>query len=231
MQIDKSWLTGRFDPRERFDFSEVPLELCDEVGHYLYRDALEAWVKLHIAAKEDGIFLQIISSTRNFERQKRIWENKWQGITLTNGINLSEMNFTAAEKAERILRFSAMPGTSRHHWGTDLDFNSVEPEYFETSKGSEEYNWMKMNAGKFGFAQPYTAKNMKRRFGYEEEKWHWSFLPLSHQLVEAYRDIISYNDISDFAGSELALEIQVIEHYVFGIAKGCLPESMWHKNA
>lgn len=231
MEINKSWLTGRFDPSERSDFSEVPLEFCDEVGHYLHYEVLDAWEKLHLSAKEDGIFLKIISSTRNFERQKKIWENKWQGITLTNGINLSEMNYTAAEKAERILKFSAMPGTSRHHWGTDLDFNSVEPEYFETSKGSEEYNWMKINAGKFGFAQPYTAKNIKRRLGYEEEKWHWSFLPLSHQFIEAYRNTISYNDICDFAGSEMALEMQVIEHYVMGVAKGCLPESMWPKNA
>ena len=28
-----------------------------------------------------------------------------------------------------------MPGTSRHHWGTDIDFNSVDPAYFKTATG------------------------------------------------------------------------------------------------
>jgi hypothetical protein len=230
MEIDKSWLTGRFDPRERSDFSEVPLELCDEVGHYLYCETLEAWVKLHSAAKEDGIFLQIISSTRNFERQKRIWENKWNGVTLTNGINLASIDFPPLERASQILRFSAMPGSSRHHWGTDLDINSLEPGYFDTSEGINVYDWMNKHASEFGFAQPYTSKSIKRRFGYEEEKWHWSYLPLSLKLTAAYPKLISYSDIYGFDGAETAERMHVIDHFVLGISKSCLPSELWQKN-
>ena len=30
------------------------------------------------------------------------------------------------------MNYSAMPTASRHHWGTDVDINSVDPEDFET---------------------------------------------------------------------------------------------------
>jgi LAS superfamily LD-carboxypeptidase LdcB len=230
MEINKAWLTGRFNPNERSDFAEVPIAMCDEVGHYLHVEALSAWMELHSAAQKDGVQLQIISSTRNFDRQKRIWENKWNGITLTNGENLSTLNLTDLERSERILKYSAMPGSSRHHWGTDLDINSVEPDYFDTLEGMKVYEWMTNNAHKFGFAQPYSAKSMKRRFGYEEEKWHWSFLPLSVRLTEAFSKLIDYNDFFGFEGAETAEEMQVINHYVLGITKVCLPEELWQKN-
>lgn len=55
--------------------------------------------------------------------------------------------------------YSSMPTTSRHHWGTDMDINSVEPEYFESGQGLLEYNWLKANAHKFGFCQPYSPKD------------------------------------------------------------------------
>jgi LAS superfamily LD-carboxypeptidase LdcB len=230
MEIDKTWLTGHFNPSERSDFAEVPIEFCDEAGHFLYVETLNAWKELHHAAQKDGVQLQIISSTRNFDRQKRIWENKWNGITLTNGENLPTLNLTDLERSERILKYSAMPGSSRHHWGTDLDINSVEPDFFDTLEGIEVYEWMSNNAKQFGFAQPYSAKSMKRRFGYEEEKWHWSYLPLSLQLTENYMKLIGYNDFSGFDGAETAEALQVIDHYVLGISKVCLPEDLWPKN-
>jgi LAS superfamily LD-carboxypeptidase LdcB len=226
MEIDKIWLTGRFNPAERLDFIEVPIQYCDEPAHYLHRDTFRSWLELYTAANKAGIRLEIISSTRNFERQKRIWENKWNGVTLTNGVNISTNDFTELERAERILKYSAMPGSSRHHWGTDLDVNSVEPEYFETAEGIEMYDWMRENAHKFGFGQPYTAKSVKRRFGYEEEKWHWSYLPLSLQLTEAYPKLITYEDFKGFDGAQTAASMQVIEHFVLGISEPCLPKEL-----
>lgn len=230
MEISKVWLTGKFIPSEQDDFYEVPLNLCDESGHFLLSETLSAWEELNHAAAKDNVKLQIISSTRNFERQKKIWENKWNGITLTNGVNLASMAYPPLERASRILKFSAMPGSSRHHWGTDLDINSVEPEYFETFEGKIVYDWMLKHAGSFGFAQPYTSKNMKRRFGYEEEKWHWSYLPISLKLTEAYPKLVTYSDFVGFEGSETAEKMQVIDHFVLGIAKTCLPPELWSKN-
>jgi D-alanyl-D-alanine carboxypeptidase len=121
MEINKDWLLGKIQPDVHPEFVSVPIHLCDEAGHFLLKQTLEAWMRLQKAAQADGIELRIISSTRTFERQKQIWENKWDGKTLTNGVDLSKVGYTDEQKATAILKYSAMPGTSRHHWGTDLD--------------------------------------------------------------------------------------------------------------
>jgi hypothetical protein len=109
-----------------------------------------------------------------------------------------------------------MHGTTRHHWGTDIDINSLENSYFKSGAGKKLYDWMLLHAAEYGFHQTYTDKS-KGRTGYEEEKWHWSYLPLSGPFLEEYKKQISYTDITGFSGSQVAAELKVIETYVQGI--------------
>ena len=111
-----------------------------------------------------------------------------------------------------------MPGSSRHHWGTDMDFNSLENGYFETGEGLRLYKWLKLHAAEYGFCQPYTSKSTGRT-GYEEEKWHWSFMPLSKIFLQDYINTIQPKDITGFDGSQIADSVRIIEHYVMGV--GC----------
>ena len=53
--------------------------------------------------------------------------------------------------------------------------------------------------------------------GYNEEKWHWSYMPIAKQLLEDYRKLINYSDIKGFSASEFSQELNIIEKYVFGI--------------
>jgi D-alanyl-D-alanine carboxypeptidase len=221
MVISKDWLLGKINPATHPEFVEVPLHLCDEPGHYLLKPVLDAWVKLYALAEDEGIELKIISSTRTFERQKAIWENKWFGRTLTNGIDLSKTAYNDEEKATEILKYSAMPGTSRHHWGTDLDFNSVENDYFKTDKGFREYIWMKLSAENYGFCRPYCDLTSRNNKGYQEEQWHWSFFPLSKTFRKAYLNAVEYADISGFEGSHTAPTLHIFEDYVDGISNKC----------
>jgi len=221
MSVGVEFLTGRF-PGSLEDFRPVPLYCSDEPGHFLLPQALSSFLEMHEASKADNVDLLIISSLRSFERQKTIWENKWDGRTPTQGRNIKETFPDPAERAKAILKFSAMPATSRHHWGTDFDINAVEDEYFLKGRGKEEYLWLKLNAGKFGFGQPYSIKNSERPRGYEEEKWHWSYLPLSKLFLEEYIDTVDYKMIIGFDGSETAEELNVIRDYVYGIAGDCI---------
>jgi LAS superfamily LD-carboxypeptidase LdcB len=109
-----------------------------------------------------------------------------------------------------------MPGTSRHHWGTDIDLNSLENSYFEVGEGLKVYQWLLQHAHEFGFCQPYTSKATGRT-GYEEEKWHWSYTPLSVPLLQQYMNTITLEDISGFQGSETAAQLDVINTYVAGV--------------
>ena len=221
MEITKDWLMGKINPAEHLEFVEVPHYLCDEPGHFLLKPVLDAWMQLHKAAQADGVALTIISSTRTFERQKQIWENKWNGRILTNGIDLSTSHYSDEEKATEILKYSAMPGTSRHHWGTDLDFNSVENDYFKTARGTKEFVWMHLTAEKFGFCRPYCDNFSRGYKGYQEEQWHWSFAALSKKFLRKYLTDIRYNDLSAFDGSHTAEKLNVIENYVEAISNKC----------
>ena len=176
---------------------------------------------MYDSAKKDGISLLIVSSTRNFINQKSIWEGKWKGNILCNGKNLVKEFTDPVQRSKYILKYSSMPGTSRHHWGTDIDINSTLLSTFETGSGKKVYEWLKNNAYKFGFCQPYTEKDSLRTTGYEEEKWHWSFYPVSSALLLDYKKLISYDDIKGFAGSETAKEIDIINNYVLSVNKNC----------
>jgi len=114
-----------------------------------------------------------------------------------------------------------MPGTSRHHWGTDIDLNNFNNAYFEKGQGLEIYQWLVINAPKYGFCQVYTEKNSARPEGYNEEKWHWSYLPIAQQLTELARREMNDELVSGFKGAATCAQIGVVEKYVLGINQDC----------
>ncbi len=216
-EVDKKYLLGQFDETKDNYFVKLSDEYAhgSAVGKFLRKETYEAFVKMAVAAKKDSVFLFIISATRNFAAQKTIWENKWEGRTLVEGKDLTAVADHKI-RALLILLYSSMPGTSRHHWGTDMDLNALDNSYFSAGNGLKIYQWLQTHAAKFGFCQPYTSKTT-RRTGYEEEKWHWSYLPISKELLKEYKSKIGYADIKDFKGSEVAKKINVIENYVDGV--------------
>jgi hypothetical protein len=215
---DRNYLLGKFDPASDVRFSKLRPEHASgaATGGYLRKETYEAFVTMADAAKKEGILLTIISATRNFENQKKIWENKWNGTVRVEGKNLTAVK-NLEERARIILRYSSMPGSSRHHWGTDMDLNSLANSFFETGDGLKIYEWLTTHAAEYGFCQPYTSK-ANGRTGYEEEKWHWSYRPLSQPLLDEYIKNVRYEDITGFNGSESAGAIRILEDYVQGIS-------------
>ncbi len=215
------YLLGKFNPKTDTSFLAIPLTYCSHEAMYLRKEALHAFIEMADAAKKDGISIKIISATRTFNDQKMVWEAKWNGSRLVNGLNLAQTIHDPTERAKKILHYSSMPGTSRHHWGTDIDINNLEPAYYNTPYGKKVYAWMKTNAAHFGFCNPYSIKNEYRPNGYEEEKWHWSYMPLSSELLIDYLHEIKPELILGFAGAETALKVNIIAFYVQGINPDC----------
>ena len=211
----KAEVTGHFDPSVHPQFSRVPDRWTDQAT-YLRRNVKEAFLTMASDAQKDGINLRIISGTRNHERQAEIWTEKW-----------NRFEGTEDEKATEILKYSSMPGTSRHHWGTDFDLNSVESAYFENGKGKQIWEWLDANAWKYGFFQPYNALGDHRNVGYKEEKWHWSYYPEARRIQKVYNTIVQYEDIDGFNGSELSAPFKVFDHYVNAIH---IPEKVKRNN-
>lgn len=207
---EKQYLLGQFDPTLHPNFIK-PADVYTKGSarnQWMRKEAYVAFVKMAKDAQKEGVSLLIISATRPFSTQKAIWERKWKERDA-----LPEL-----ERAKNILLFSSMPGTSRHHWGSDIDINELSNAYFTQGKGLKEYQWLQKNASKYGFCQTYTSKDDGKRTGYEEEKWHWSYLPLATHFMQRYAKLIDVSDIKGFQGSQLAAELQVIEKYVKGVA-------------
>jgi len=219
--MSKEYLLGKIDPKEDVLFSLIERPYTIKSNTYLRKEAYQAYKKMYAAAAKDGLNLRIVSAFRSFRHQKSIWEAKWTGVRKVLGADLSKKYPNAEARAKVILLFSSMPGTSRHHWGTDVDIYSVEDNDFQSGKGKKIYEWLTKNAPNFGFCQVYTPKPETRNSGYEEEKWHWSYLPLAKDFLLEYQKQITYHDIEGFKGDRVAKKIKVIEYYVFGINPNC----------
>ena len=113
-----------------------------------------------------------------------------------------------------------MPGTSRHHWGTDIDINSLNNDYFASGRGKKEYEWLRDNAHEFGFCQPYSEKGEERMYGYEMEKWHWSYIPLAKDYLKFYKLKIGSENLNGIEGSGILPFERTLE-YVTGISSDC----------
>ncbi|WP_298289041.1 M15 family metallopeptidase [uncultured Lutibacter sp.] len=204
--IDKDFILGKYSYKEDTTFTKVkPIHSSKLI--YINKEAYKSFQKMYNQAQKDGIRLIIVSGTRNFNEQKFIWERKWEKYK----------SLAPLKRAKKILEFSSMPTTSRHHWGTDIDLINLTNSYFERGKGKKEYEWLLKNANDFGFYQVYTNK-INGRTGYNLEKWHWSYLPLASKYLDYYNENITYEDINGFKGSELAEEVKIITEYVNGIS-------------
>ena len=217
----KDELIGKVNPATDADFTKIESKYTTKSNIYLRKDAYIAFKEMHAAALKDGINLKIVSAARPFNHQKSIWEAKWTGARKVGGKDLSQAMPNGKDRALEILKFSSMPGTSRHHWGTDIDLNNLENSWFETGEGLKIYKWLQDNALVYGYCQTYTPKGADRPHGYEEEKWHWSYLPISMDMVQQYQKFLKDTDIAGFKGSETATEIGIVEKYVLGINPSC----------
>ena len=171
----------------------------------LHKESQGAFLKLQKAAYSEGFELHIASGFRSFERQLTIWNDKFNGQRpvlddANNAINLDGVN--DLEKAIKIMRFTALPGFSRHHWGTDFDYFDAKAlrlhgdgyklkltpdEYLNDGVFSDLYLWLQNNANKFGYHFPYD----RERNGVSPEPWHLSYTPLSSKLMNHLQSISS----------------------------------------
>jgi LAS superfamily LD-carboxypeptidase LdcB len=202
-------------------------------GTFVHREMADAFLLLQQEAKQAGFDICIASGFRNFERQLAIWNAKFNNLrpVLDRQQQVIDMtNLTDWEKVQAILTYSALPGTSRHHWGTDIDIydkNAVPADY-QLQLVPSEYTsgpfiqlskWIMANSTKFGFYLPYQNDNA----GVAPEPWHLSYQPLSLQYQSMLQQnpqwLIDYLSTSDIGGKQAIIDNieQILSHYVFNI--------------
>lgn len=183
VQLSAAQLTGR----EQSHLVEL------SCGHRLQPVVASAFAALQADALHAGFELAIASSFRSYSRQLAIWNGKasgQRGIHDDAGHPVVIDQLAPEEQLRAILRYSALPGSSRHHWGTDLDVydaGAIGSDYQLELSPSEVapggifdplHCWLdrRMAAGESrGFYRPYGAD----RGGVAPERWHLSYAPLA----------------------------------------------------
>ncbi len=183
----------------------------------LHHDAIHAWQALVCAAEADGIKIAPLSTFRDFARQRLIWNEKFNGLRPVLDEQNNALVKTTDEWAwcENILRFSALPGLSRHHWGSEIDVfdatalaQGVRPqlsanEFCGNGPCASLAQWLHHNARRFDFYFPYTHPQN----GVAPEPWHLSYIPVAQMAMQqinadALCTVLRNNDI---AGASLIL--------------------------
>jgi len=199
----------------------------------------EAFSELARRAKQSGFDLRCASGYRSFDRQAAIWNGKFQSIRpveADDGTALQRNAFSARDWMYKILRFSALPGSSRHHWGTDCDIYdaaAVADDYKlqltvteSSAQFGELHRWLDERIAddrSCGFFRPYAHD----RGGVSIEPWHLSYAPLSSEFEwrlrpTVWRALCSDRSIEGMAEIDAELEF-IFERFV-RVAEDWCPE-------
>jgi len=185
--VNLAAVTGQYNP----DLVDI------DIAMFLHRCVRADWRALQQAAREEGFDLQAVSAFRPFSRQLDIWNAKARGeraVLDARGVPIDLAGLNPAQRLWAILRWSALPGASRHHWGTDIDVidrAAVDCDYRVQLVDDEVYgdgpfvalhNWLDSLIGQnraYGFYRPYTPQQGqgKSSGGVAPERWHLSHRP------------------------------------------------------
>jgi LAS superfamily LD-carboxypeptidase LdcB len=197
----------------------VPMEGTKFLVH---KQMLHDFLKLQQAAQQDGFDLQIISAFRDYERQLNIWNAKARGERALLDDQERPMNFSSLSPTQivfAILRWSALPGCSRHHWGTDIDVFDAKTQNAEDVKlvpsecnnsgpAAALHEWLDdriSSNNAFGFFRPYRND----LGGVSPERWHLSYYPIARRMIDVFTFSLLKRNIE---ASDMALKDVVLEH-------------------
>lgn len=140
-------------------------------------------------AQKAGFKIHVVSSYRNYTYQNGIWERKYKAN--------QAKKIAAKQNIDKIIEYSTIPGTSRHHWGTDLDIidaikgipsDPLNEKHFNVGGSMHKFKlWLDENASKYGFYLVYTD-NVNRK-GFKYEPWHFTYKAISKPMLDEYKKL------------------------------------------
>jgi len=185
-------------------FGQSEINLVEIDGAMIHRDCKPHWLALCDQAKQAGFDLAIASGYRSYQRQLSIWNDKAQGKRQVldkheQPVDMASLSDT--EKLFTLLTWSALPGASRHHWGSEIDIyeRSRLPRDYVLQLTLQEtqphgvmadfYDWLnkqfafggqqKVQSSFCGFERPYFKNS---QLDLAEEPWHLSCVSVASQF-------------------------------------------------
>ncbi|MFL0800770.1 MAG: M15 family metallopeptidase [Agarilytica sp.] len=187
----------------------------------VHRDLIKEIAALKQSAKDAGFDLRLASAYRGFDRQLKIWNEKACGLRPVLDKNEVPLDISTLSKKElmfAILRWSALPGASRHHWGTDFDI-------YDASAINDAYQLQltvneTINDGPFVHFYQWLASELKNNpvffrpyekdmGGVAPEPWH---LSCGH-VAKMFQDKLTVELLrQNIETVDIALKTEVLSH-------------------
>jgi len=187
----------------------------------LTQETQNAFENFCTEAKKQGFEPKIESGWRSFERQLVIWNEKVLGerkILDNTGKPIDRASLSDLECMKAILLWSALPGTSRHEWGTDIDVidAAAVPEDYEAELSVEEsfgvfgkfHKWLDFqieSGNSFGFRRVFLPGIGR----VQQEPWHLSYAPEAKKIEENFT---AENLAEHLEKSEVLLLPQILDN-------------------
>jgi LAS superfamily LD-carboxypeptidase LdcB len=180
-----------------YGLDDAPMASLPDSRVQVHRAVLHPLQQLREDAVQAGFDLQVASGYRGFDRQLHIWNAKARGerpLLDSAGRPMVAASLPERERVYAILRWSALPGASRHHWGTDMDVydaarlpEACAPQLtVDETRGSGPFaplhRWLDEyleSPANPGFFRPYAED----RGGIAPEPWHLSYAPLAESFA------------------------------------------------
>jgi len=204
----------------------------DDLRAAVHADALTAFLDMKADAARAGIDLAITSAFRDFAAQQRLWDMKYRGERPICDADGNARDFTSLSGealVDAIMCWSAVPGGSRHHWGSELDLidRAAMPEGYRVQLVPAEcapgalfhplHCWLDTHLAHYGYFRPYGTF----RGGVRPEPWHVSFEAVSLPALGALtREILADAiEASDMLGKRLVLSrlADIYQRYVVNV--------------
>ncbi len=139
--------------------------------HKIRKAAYDSLKQMIDDAKKENLNLYVISGFRTWDNQNTLFNNNKK----KNGL-------------DHALMYSAKPGHSEHQLGLAVDFNKA----YKTFENTKEYEWLKLNAYKYGFIERYK-KGKEYITGFAYEPWHYRYLGVDI-ATKIYEENITYEE-------------------------------------
>lgn len=166
---------------------ELDLQFLTGTSVRLESVAAKAFDSMYIDALKAGLTLTAYSGYRNFESQRRLFENKLYALEVedaqqyaTGGYYDAQGNYVEPVKAEKktlvasVLKSVCPPGCSDHNAGLSVDIVSQSDDFAET----KEYKWLMDNAYNYGFVLRYP-EGKEKITGMDFQPYCWRFVGIN----------------------------------------------------
>jgi len=159
--VTKQNSLDRYAPPDLVDLSQLGVS-----GKYVRSVAYQPLKRLVLGAREEGVWLKIISAYRSHKQQESVfayWSKYYEDAN----------------------KFSAEAGHSEHQLGTTVDFGIGDSrvDFEEAFADTPQGRWLGANAWRYGFVMSYPREK-ERVSGYMYEPWHFRYIG-----VEAAREV------------------------------------------